>query len=72
MTNGFTHPYHLGKSTFILGTSGAFFIFFLLSQVSMKFISVANIIDPDLTPRSAASHLGLYCLPMLHKRTSGL
>ena len=27
----------------------------------------ANRIAPEGTPRSAASHLGLYCLPMSHK-----
>ena len=25
-------------------------------------VGVANSVDPDETPRSAASHLGLYCL----------
>ena len=34
----------------------------------MKFLC-ANRIAPDGTPRSAASHLGLYCLPMSHKGT---
>ena len=32
----------------------------------------ANRIAPDGTPRSAASHLGLCCLPMSHKREPGL
>ena len=32
-------------------------------------ILLANRIAPDGTPRSAASHLGLYCLPMPIKRT---
>ena len=49
-----------------LGVLGVIFIFFL-SHFSMKFIC-ANRIDPDGTPRSAASHLGLYCLPMSHKK----
>ena len=44
-----------------------------LSHFSMKFLC-ANRIAPDGTPRSAASHLGLNCLPksnkmpMSHKR----
>ena len=38
------------------------FIFHLFF-FSMKFIC-ANRIAPDGTPRSAASHLGLFCLPM--------
>ena len=33
---------------------------------------VANRIAPDGTPHFAASHLGLFCLPMSHKRTPGL
>ena len=37
----------------------------------MKFLC-ANRIAPDGTPRSAASHLGLYCLPMSHKRDARL
>ena len=37
----------------------------------MKILS-ANRIAPDGTPRSAASHLGLYCLPMSHKKDARL
>ena len=37
----------------------------------MKFLS-ANRIDPDETPRFAASHLGLFCLPMSNKKDAGL
>ena len=29
-------------------------------------------VAPDRTPRSAASHLGLCCLPMSHKRDARL
>ena len=32
----------------------------------------ANRIAPDGTPRSAASHLGLCCLPMSHKKDARL
>ena len=32
----------------------------------------ANRIAPDVTPRSAASHLGLCCLPMSHKKDARL
>ena len=28
--------------------------------------------SPDGTPRSAASHLGLFCLPMSHKKDAML
>ena len=37
----------------------------------MKFL-YANRIAPDGTPRSAASHLGIYCLPMSHRKDVGL
>ena len=52
-----------------LGVLGVIFIF--LSHFSMKFLG-ANRIAPDGTPRSAASHLGLFCLPMSHKRDARL
>ena len=42
-----------------------------LSHFSMNFL-YANRIAPDGTPRSAASHLGLFCLPMSHKRDARL
>ena len=45
--------------------------FKILSHFSMKFLC-ANRIAPDGTPRSAASHLGLFCLPMSHKRDDRL
>ena len=48
-----------------LGVLGVIFIFSF--NFSMKFLS-ANRIAPDETPHSAASHLGLCCLPMSHKR----
>ena len=38
----------------------------------MNFILKANRIAPGRTPRFAASHLGLFCLSITHKRTSGL
>ena len=42
-----------------------------ISYFSVKFLC-ANRIAQDGTPRSAASHLGLYCLPMSHKRDTSL
>ena len=41
------------------------------SHFSMKLL-LANSIVPDGTPRSAASHLGLHCLPMSHKKNARL
>ena len=69
MTNGFSHHYLLDESTFIF--RGVRTDFEFLSHFSMK-ILYANRIAPDGTPRSAASHLGLFCLPMSHKRDARL
>ena len=48
-----------------LGASGGIF------QLSMK-IKYANRIVPDERPRFAASHLGLFCLPLSHKKDARL
>ena len=45
--------------------------FLVASEVILKFYFIfakANRIAPDGTPCSAASHLGLYCLHMSHKK----
>ena len=69
LTNGFTHHYQLGESTYIFrGVRGDFYF---LSHFSMKFLC-ANRLAPDVTPQNAASYLGLYCLPMSHKRDARL
>ena len=54
-----------------LGVLGVIFFLIFLSYFSMKFLC-ANRIAPDGTPRSAASHLGLCCLPMSHKKDARL
>ena len=61
---GITHCYHSDESTFILGASDVILNFYSLLQASR--------IATDETPHSAASHLGLYCLPMSHKETTRL
>ena len=48
----------------VLGVTGLLFRFYS--------ISIANSEDPDQTPRSAASDLGLHCLPMSQKWNAGL
>ena len=64
LTNAFSHLYHSGEYSVPRE--------FLNSiQLSMK-ILYANRIAPDGTPRSATSHLGLFCLPMSHKRDARL
>ena len=69
LTNGFSNRYQLDGSTFIF--RGVTSDFYCLSHFSMKFLG-ANRIAPDGTPRSAASHLGLRCLPMSHKKDARL
>ena len=69
MTNGLSHHYHLGESTLIFRGNTSDFEF--LTHCSMKFL-YANRLVPDGTPRFAASHLGLFCLPMSHKRDARL
>ena len=44
--------------------------FNFLSHFSIKAFLSANIIAPDGTPRFAASHLGLFCLPMHQENMS--
>ena len=65
--NGFCHHCQLGESTVIIrGVKSDFYLFFYIYHFSMKILN-ANRIAPDGTPRFAASHLGLFCLPMSHK-----
>ena len=45
--------------------------FSFLFHFSMKIMS-ANRITPDGTQHSVASHLGLFCLPMSHKKDARL
>ena len=53
------------ESTFIFRGSGSDFSFSLIFSMKIKKV---NRIVPDGTPRFAASHLGLFCLPMSHKK----
>ena len=68
MANGFSHHYQLGESTFICKGTRCDFLF--IYDFSMKFL-YANRIALDGTPRAVVSHLGLYCLPMSHKKDAG-
>ena len=67
--NRLPHPYHLDESIFFFRSIGSNFS--CLFHFSMKFMS-ANRIAPDGTPRFAASHLGLLCLHMSHKKDARL
>ena len=69
VTNGLSHSYHSDESTFILRDSRCNFSF--LFHFSMIIFS-ANRIAPDGTTRCAASHLGLFCLRMSHRKDTKL
>ena len=60
--NGLAHHYHSDESIFIFRDFMCDFKFYF----AMKFL-LANRIAPDVMLRSAASHVGLYCLPMSYK-----
>ena len=69
VTNGLSCPYKMGMFTFIFRgiRSNISFSF----HFSSKFLLV-NRIAPDGTPRFAASHLGLFCMTMSHKKDASL
>ena len=69
MTNEFSNLYHLDESIFIFRDIGGNILYLL--HFSMKFMQ-ANRIAPDGTPRSSASNLGLFCLPMSHRKDARL
>ena len=69
MTNGFSHPYHLDETILIFRCIRSKFSF--LFHFSMKIISASRIASGG-TLRFAASHLGLFCLPMSHKKDARL
>ena len=66
MTNGLANYYHSGESIFIIG--GIRYDFISLFHVFM----IANRKAKDGMSRSGASHLGLYCLPLSHKKDTRL
>ena len=69
VTNGLSHPYQFDESTFVFRGIKSDFSFSF--HFSMKIMS-ANSIAPDGTLRFAASNLGLFCLPMSHKKDARL
>ena len=64
MTNGFSHHCNLDESTFILGVLGVIIIF-------ISFFDKISLCKQN-SSSSAASHLGLWCLPMYHKKDARL
>ena len=69
LRNGFPHHFQLDESTFNFRGMRSDFKF---SYKFLMKILLANRIAPDGTPHSAASHLGLFCLPMSHKKDARL
>ena len=63
--NGLSQHYKLAEFTVIFRVIRSHFEF--LFKFSMKFLR-ANRKAPDGMPRSVASHLGLFSLPMSHKQ----
>ena len=63
MTNGLSHPYHLDGSTFIIRDVRSILSF------SFHFFDKNHVrVPPDGMPRPAVSHLGLFNLPISHKK----
>ena len=67
--NGLSHSYNLDESTFFVRVVRSNFSF--LFHFSMK-IMTSNRIAPDGMPNFAGPHLGLFCLPMSHKKDARL
>ena len=61
LPNGLSHPYQLDGSIFHLRGAWSTFFIFIIFLIE---INVIKSVDPDQTPRFAASDLGLHCLPM--------
>ena len=64
LPSGPVHPYQLDES--ISKFRGVWCTFSFLFYFEYIFL-LANSEEPDQTPRSAASDLGLHCLPTSHK-----
>ena len=64
MPSGFFHFFNTLDS-FICYIRGVWLVFIISCFVEISELN-ANSVDPDQTPRSAASDLGLHCLPMSH------
>ena len=47
-------------------------VFFIFIQILIEHSALANSGDPDQTSLYVASDLGLYCLPMSHKKDARL
>ena len=66
-TNGLPQPYHLDTSILIFGGIGIFNLNFIFDEIH---VSKQNSRRWDAV--LAASYLGLFCLPMFHKKDARL
>ena len=64
LPSGSVHPYQLDESISNFRGVWCIFVIFISFQID---IPVSNSEDPDQTPHSAVSELGLHCLPMSQK-----
>ena len=64
MPNGFFYLNSLNQS--ISSLKGCLVSFYYYHVYSKILVINANNVDPDQTPRPAASDLSLHCLPMSH------
>ena len=69
MLSGHFYPNSLDRSFLIEGMSGWFLLLLCFIEIS---VFNANSVDPDQTPRFAASDLGLRCLQCSFYRTLGI
>ena len=67
--NGLSYSYQLAQSISVLRVVGCYFSFLFKFEYT---ILEANSGDSDQTPQSAASDMGLHCLPISHKNTTHL
>ena len=61
MPNGLLYFHSSGRS--VSGVKGVWLLFIIIMFLEISVFD-ANSVDPDQTPRSAASDPGLHCLPM--------
>ena len=71
VTNGLSHPFHLDESTLNFRGSRIDFFTSYFDEIPVS-PAVSKQIAPDETPRFAASDLGLFCLPICHKKDARL
>ena len=67
MPSGFF--YHTSLDRYISSKRGVCLVFLLFpccTEIPVVTVLNANSVDPDQTPRSAASDLGLHCFPTSH------